>query len=56
MDFNSIAGVLRAVVPAILAYVVAKGWIAETAVADITAATVAVAAAVWSVFSNKPKA
>ena len=53
MDRNTINGVLRAVVPAVLAYLVGKGYVAETAVADITAATVAVAAAIWSVFSKK---
>lgn len=56
MDMNSINGVLRAVVPAILAYAVGKGWIGASAVADITTAVVAVAAALWSVLSNKKQA
>lgn len=56
MDLNSINGVVRALVPAILAYAVGKGWIAETSVADLTAGVVAVVAAVWSVISNRPKA
>ena len=56
MDINSVNGVVRAIVPAVLAYFVGKGWIAETTVADITAAAVAVVAAIWSLVSNKPKA
>ena len=55
MDGNLIAGVVRAVVPALLAYAVGKGWIGAGAVADITAAATAIVAAVWSVISNKPK-
>lgn len=56
MDSNSIAGVIRAIVPAVLAYAVGKGWIGETSVTDITAACVAIASAVWSILSNRPKA
>jgi hypothetical protein len=56
MDLNSINGILRAVVPALLAYAVGKGWIAAGSVGDITAGVVAVAAAVWSVITNKPTA
>ncbi len=56
MDINSVNGVVRAIVPAVLAYCVGKGWIAETTVADITAAAIAVVAAIWSLVSNKPKA
>lgn len=54
MDLNSISGVIRAIVPALLAYCVGKGWIAETSVADITAGAVAVASAIWSIVSNRP--
>lgn len=56
MDINSVNGVIRAVVPALLAYAVGKGWIGAGAVGDITAATIAIASAVWSVISNRPKA
>ena len=55
MDINTINGVLRAVVPAICAYAVGKGWIAAGTVGDISTAVLAIAAAVWSVISNKPK-
>lgn len=54
MDLNSINGVLRAIVPAICAFAVGKGWIAAGAVGDITTAVIAIAAAVWSVKTNKP--
>lgn len=53
MDLNSINGVLRAIVPAVLAYAVGKGWIPASSVSDITAAAVALAAAVWSIKTNK---
>lgn len=56
MDMNTVNGVIRAVVPAFLAYAVGKGWVSQSAVADITAAVVAVVAALWSVKSNKPSA
>jgi len=52
MNQDQITGILRAIIPALLAYVVGKGWIAESSIPDITAAVVAVVAAVWSVFNN----
>lgn len=53
MDWNMLNGIIRAVVPALLAYAVGKGWIPAGSVADVTAAVVAAAAAVWSVMSNR---
>ena len=53
MNTDQITGIVRAVLPAMLAYAVAKGWITTSSVGDITAAAVAVAAAVWSVHNNK---
>lgn len=53
MDINQINGVLRAIVPAVLAYAVGHGWISESSVADITTAVVAIAAAIWSIQSNR---
>jgi len=53
MDLNTINGVIRAVAPAALAYAVGRGWLPAGSVADITAAIVAIAAALWSVKSNK---
>jgi hypothetical protein len=55
MDINQITGPLRAIVPALTAYAVGKGWIPE---GDYTTAMVSIVtgvAAIWSFFSNKPK-
>lgn len=55
-DFNTIAGVLRAVVPAALAYAVGRGWLQQAQVNDLTAAIITIAAALWSIKTNqKPK-
>lgn len=54
IDLNTINGVIRAVVPAIMAYVVGHGWIGQGAVSDITAAALALAAAGWSIHTNRP--
>ncbi len=53
MDWNTINGVLRAVIPAALAFAVAKGWLAQAQVNDLTAALITIAAAAWSIHSNK---
>jgi|SRR5580700_3845386 hypothetical protein len=53
MNYEQLTGILRAVLPGALAYCVGKGWISTSEVADISAAVVAVAAAVWSYISNK---
>lgn len=53
MDANTINGIVRAVVPAFLAYAVGKGWLTQSSVADVSAAITAIAAAVWSVMSNQ---
>jgi hypothetical protein len=53
MNYEQFTGILRALLPAAMAYAVGKGWIPAGSVADISAAVVAVAAAVWSVVSNK---
>ena len=56
MDLNVLNGILRAVIPAALAFAVGKGWISQSQVADITAAVITLAAAGWSVATNvKPK-
>ncbi len=51
MNQEQVLGILRIVLPSILAFFVGKGWIAaDTAVADLTTAIVTIAAAVWSGF------
>ncbi len=55
MNTNQINGVIRAVVPAILAYFIASGKLPDTAVADVTAGLVAIVAAIaaaWSIWTN----
>lgn len=54
MDLNTINGILRALVPAVLAYAVGKGWITQGSVGDIMAAVLAIASAAWSVKTNLP--
>ena len=49
---NTINGILRAVVPAILAYAAGKGYITQGAAAEIGAAIITIAAGIWSVTSN----
>lgn len=53
-DGNYIAGVMRAIVPAIVAWLVGRGYISPDAAGDVVAAVVAIAAAVWSVVSKRP--
>lgn len=55
-DFNVIAGVLRAVLPAGIAYAVGKGILPAGDYSAVIAAIVALGSAVWSVKSNVPKA
>lgn len=52
MDWNIVNGILRAIVPAGLAYAVGKGWITQSQVGDITTAVITLAAAGWSVKTN----
>ena len=55
MNANLIAGVARAIVPAAVAYGVAKGWFTQSNAADIGAALVALGSAGWSVSTNVEK-
>jgi hypothetical protein len=52
IPFDMIGGILRAVVPPALTYVVAKGWIPQESVGDVLAALSAVGAAIWSVYNK----
>ena len=53
MEMNVVYGVLRAVVPSIVAYAIGKGLLpADTSAPEITAAVVTLVAAGWSVVSN----
>ena len=50
VPLDMIYGILRAVIPPALTYVVAKGWIPEASGGDVMAALSAVGAAIWSVY------
>ena len=54
MDVNQITGPLRAIVPALVAYAVGKGWIPEGDYATPLVGIVTGVAMIWSFFSNKP--
>ncbi len=54
MNYDQITGVIRVVVPAIISFAAGNHWFdVSTSTEVITAACVAVAAAVWSVMNNK---
>lgn len=52
MNANTFNGILRAVVPAALAFAVGKGWIPQSSVTDLSTALVTVGAAAWSIITN----
>jgi hypothetical protein len=52
MSQDQFLGILRAILPAVLAYVVGRGWIDAGSVGDISAAVVAVASALWSTWAH----
>jgi hypothetical protein len=56
MNYDQFTGVLRALLPAMLAFAVGKAWIPSAAVGDISAAVLAIAAAVWSFLNNRTTA
>jgi len=45
-------GVLRAVIPAILAYVAAAGWISEGNIPTYTAIAITIVTAIWSMMTH----
>jgi len=55
MKQNQFMGILRAVLPAIVAYAVGKGWLTDSQAADVGAAVLTLAAAGWSVYTNIEK-
>jgi hypothetical protein len=56
IDWNTINGVLRAVLPVTFAWMVSKGWIGAGSVADLITMEMAFVAAAWSVYSNSQAA
>jgi hypothetical protein len=53
MNSDQLGGIVRAIVPPLVAYLVAKGVIPAGAADSIISAAVAVAAAAWSIVSNR---
>lgn len=53
MDANLITGPLRAIVPALVAYAVGRGWIPDGDYATPLIAIVTGASALWSLFVHK---
>jgi hypothetical protein len=56
MDINIIGGVIRAVAPALIAYLAGKGILPAADYSGVIAAVIALIAAGWSVKTNKPAA
>jgi hypothetical protein len=54
MDVNQITGPIRAIVPALTAFAIAKGWLPAGDYAEPIVGIVAGLAAIWSYFSNRP--
>jgi len=54
MGADQFTGILRAVVPAVIAYVVGKGWLPQAAASDIGAGVITILAAIWSWKTNTP--
>ena len=53
---DQLKGTLRALVPAVVAYTVGKGWIAASSAADVGALILALGAVGWSVFDKRRSA
>lgn len=52
MNSDQLTGILRAFVPAFVAYAVGRGWITASSAGEVGAAIVTLAAAGWSVYTN----
>ena len=54
MNADQLAGILRAILPAAVAFAVAKGWVGIGNADWIVASVVSIAVAGWSAWTNKP--
>lgn len=54
MGTDQFTGILRAVVPAFVAYVAGRGWMPADAASNVGAGLITVLAAIWSWRSNTP--
>ena len=48
MNQDQFLGIIRAILPAGIAYIVGKGWVSSGAATDLGAAIIAVTSAAWS--------
>jgi hypothetical protein len=55
MTLDQVKGLLQVLIPTLLAYAVGKGWVAQSQVADITAAIVMLVSAAYSAVTTKTK-
>jgi hypothetical protein len=51
---DQFTGILRAIVPAVVAYVAGKDWISADAASEIGAGVITILAAIWSWKTNTP--
>ena len=56
MNGEQLGGIVRAIVAAVGGYFVSKGVVDNATMVAISGAVATLAAAVWSIISNKPKA
>ncbi len=56
MGIDQFTGILRAVIPALAAYLAGKGWLPLDTASDIGAGLITVLAAIWSWRTNTPGA
>jgi len=54
MGTDQFTGILRAVIPALVAYVAGKGWMPADSASDVGAGLITILAAVWSWKTNMP--
>jgi hypothetical protein len=54
MGTDQLTGILRAVIPAFVAYVAGKGWLPADTASDVGAGVVTILAAIWSWKTNRP--
>jgi hypothetical protein len=54
MGTDQFTGILRAVIPAVVAYVAGKGWLPADTAGSIGAGLITILAAIWSWKTNTP--
>ena len=56
MNQNVVMGILRALVPGLVAYAAGRGWISASSAGEIGAAIITLGAAAWSASTNTESA